>query len=278
MGLEEIQNDLYVSLNNDAKKLYANFVEAEKKFFNFIDGDNYVWTGTDFLPEIPQDYRCKCIKIIIKNDLAKLNYDTMSNLLQAKQDFYDYIVKLAREQNINLNVGKISTNNPLLITPNGKIELPLNSNNIDTTPVNEITWRTKIAYRSTNLTLEEVETLLLQKISKKEEHRNNAYSNSQYNRSNKIENEITQINKDLQRLKKIAAHEKNLICHKTSGHAFNLNFKWHKRSTIKTTIPNICFVVGDDNTSFKEAHKRPNRKSRLEFVDKIDVYNIYRQK
>jgi len=177
------------------------------------------------------------------------------------------------------SVGKQSTSPPILIYPGDdkiiEYELPVDIQKPKKF-IDKIEWRTKTAIKSTKLTIQDVKDLITDKHEKNKKYLANARGNGQYKRMQSINDRIDEIEKQKKQVNRLIKEhkDKNLICHKISGTGLILKFK-HKKLSYTTSIQHICITPGHQETIFKEAHKRPNKKSNLDLIEQIGPYLIY---
>jgi len=282
MSIHTLEEKFTALLDIDAKIAYSNMIKAERDFVNALYGQTLYWHSEDkIFKETPPDNRGRVLKILSqynKHDFSSQN-PNLDQLLNKRDDFKNELSRLISEQGLPNTIGKQSISPPILIYPQEnsivEYELPVNMPKPNK-HIDKIEWRTKTAIKSTKLSINEVKILIQDQKNKNEQYKENAKQNSQYKRIPNIENKIDELNKQIKKIKYLMKQYKNenLICHKSSGTGLVLKFK-HKKLSYTTSIQHICIIPGYENTIFQQAHKRPNKKSKLELIEQIGPYLIY---
>jgi hypothetical protein len=240
MGLEALKPEM-PSLSEYGLSLYKNMIDCEREAVLNIP-DSVAWLfkeHVDVSAKIPvnlRDYdpfdagleRSTRGKILV---VAKPGFDyqaLIDELYHSRREFSNYLQIQANIQQIKANnIGTRSTAAPEII-------------NFMT---DEITYSHNQAYRSSKLTIEDIDYLISEKIESLEESIDTSKSSRQHSRIERYEQRIDQLLKDYTKLKKIV-ESTTIIGRVRSGDALKLRAK-NDAGYLQFGIKNICIIYSN---------------------------------
>ncbi|MEY3759651.1 MAG: hypothetical protein RIR39_1142 [Pseudomonadota bacterium] len=253
------------TLGEYGTELYHLMIQAERNaIFEYINGGQIYYFASQEYPhsqiESLEDFKScgqRGRTLLIVD--SKFNHDGFTDsLYHSRREFINHLQIISADQNLKLpNVGVRSTSHPTLINFFAK----------------KVKYSYNKAYRSSTLTVQDIDSLFEYKIEKLEQSMGNSTENHQYSRISDYTERLELLKTQQEKLKGITT---NIVGRSFSGYALKLRAIKKGTPTINFGIKNIAIIYSEtpEKTQVTQSQSRNKPNTYGECLLDIKELNI----